>query len=139
MWGARLFYRLPYWHAQMKTEIRDGWVEYRSKRLHGPKAKDAPAEYRARYRPITVPRTAKPGGIDEFLSERYCLYAVTNKHRVYRAEIHHLPWPLQIAEVEVELETMREAAGLGAIEAGPPLFRFSKSLKVLVWGPERAR
>jgi len=137
VWGARLFYRLPYWHADMKSQVRDGWIEYRSHRLHGPKANGRSAEFSGRYRPITVARTATPGSLDEFLSERYCLYAVTRKH-VYRAEIHHLPWELQIAEVETEIETMREAAGLDE-SLGPPIHRFSKRLKVLVWGPEKLK
>ena len=50
-------------------------------------------------------RAAEPGTLEHFLVERYCLY--TAKDGVlYRAEIHHPPWPLQPAQAEIELNTM---------------------------------
>ena len=49
VWGARIFYRLPYWHAAMKVKGRGSpEIEYRSKRTHGPR----PAELRGSYRPV---------------------------------------------------------------------------------------
>src|SRR5271165_3396003 len=91
VWGARVFYRLPYWHAAMKVKGRGGAeIEYRSKRSHGPR----PAELRGSYRPIGTTTHAYPETIEHFLTERYCLYSVSGK-RLYRADIHHLPWELQ--------------------------------------------
>jgi uncharacterized protein YqjF (DUF2071 family) len=56
---------------------------------------------------------------------------------VFRAEIHHHPWELQPAELEVERDTMTAAAGL-TLHAGAPRLSFSRRLDVLVWAPERA-
>jgi hypothetical protein len=53
-----------------------------------------------------------------------------------RAYIHHLPWPLQDAEAEVEVNTMTQVAGI-PLPAGKPLLHFSRKLEVLVWWPER--
>jgi uncharacterized protein YqjF (DUF2071 family) len=132
VWGARMFYRLPYWHSSMKVKGQGGpRIEYASKRQHGPK----PAELRCCYGPSSSPFHAHPGSIEHFLSERYCLYAFSRK-RLYRGEIHHLPWDLQEVTVEVTENTMAQTAGI-PLPAQPELAYFSRELKVLVWAPER--
>jgi len=135
VWGARVFYRLPYWQASMKVKGKGGAkIQYASKRQHGPK----PAELLCSYGPVS-PRMfhARPGTLEHFLTERYCLYAVARK-RLYRGEIHHLPWELQEATVAVEQNTMAQTAGL-QLPAEPELAYFSRELKVLFWAPERLK
>lgn len=132
VWGARIFYRLPYWHAAMTIKGRgSATVQYRSKRSHGPK----PAELRIEYGPAGAEFHAVPGSLEHFLCERYCLYSATRK-RLYRADIHHLPWILQAATADVELNTMAQTAAL-ELPASPDVMHFSRTLKVLVWAPER--
>lgn len=132
VWGARIFYRLPYWHASMKVKGRGSEkIEYRSKREHGP----SPAIFRASYGPVGPAFHAAPGSIRYFLTERYCLYAA-NRKRLYRANIHHLPWSLQDAEYAIQENTMAAAARI-ELPAQPTLANFSRELKVLVWAPER--
>ena len=134
VWGARVFYRLPYWHASMKFGGTDE-ITYSSKRIHGPKASKGMPEWQGTYRPISVARTAKPGSLADFLTERYCLYSV-NRSKLYRAEIHHLPWPLQQAEAEIEVDTMAEPLGI-KFDRQPDIVQFSRSQKVLIFPPER--
>jgi uncharacterized protein YqjF (DUF2071 family) len=132
VWGARVFYRLPYWHAAMKVKGRGSpEIEYRSKRTHGPR----PADLRCSYRPVGKTSRAYPETIEHFLTERYCLYSVSRKH-LYRADIHHLPWELQAADAVLERNTMATPAGID-LAATPDLKYFSRSIKVLVWAPER--
>jgi uncharacterized protein YqjF (DUF2071 family) len=132
VWGARIFYRLPYWHASVKVQGRGKQkVRYQSKRTHGPK----PAELRASYGPAAPGLHARLGSLEYFLSERYCLYAASRK-RLYRADIHHLPWTLEPAVADIELNTMVQTAGI-QLPPGPDLTYFSRTLKVLVWAPER--
>jgi hypothetical protein len=134
VWGARVFYRLPYWKASMKIKGRGkDLIEYTSKREHGPK----PAVFCGSYGPTSSARLAVPGSIECFLTERYCLYAF-NRGRLYRGEIHHLPWSLQNVEYEIEENTMAAAAGITLADK-PDLANFSRELKVLVWAPERLR
>ena len=135
VYGARALYRLPYFRASMSVrEARDGTIHYRSRRTH----RTAPAaEFVARYRPTGAVTHSKPGSIDHWLTERYCLYALDTSRRVFRAEIHHHPWPLQPAELEIERDTMGRAAGL-ALRAEPDRLSFSRRLDVLVWPPARA-
>lgn len=134
VWGARMFFRLPYWHAQMKVDGKDE-ITYSSKRIHGPKAGKGMPEFRATYRSRSPVRRATPGSLQEFLSERYCLYA-WNRNRLHRGEIHHLPWPLQAAETDIQVNTMCEPLGV-QLPAQPDLAQVSRSLKVLLWPPER--
>ncbi len=133
VWGARVFYRLPYWQASMKVQGKGGArIDYVSKRQHGPK----PAELRCSYGPATpLLFHARPGSLEHFLTERYCLYAFARK-RLYRGEIHHLPWELQEAAVALQQNTMTQAAGI-QLPPQPELAHFARELKVLCWAPER--
>jgi uncharacterized protein YqjF (DUF2071 family) len=135
VYGARALYRLPYFRAVMSVrEARDGTIHYHSRRTH---RTAPPAEFVAQYRPAGAVSHSKPGTLDHWLTERYCLYALDSSRRVFRAEIHHHPWELQPAELEVERDTMAAAAGL-TLHAGAPRLSFSRRLDVLVWAPERA-
>ncbi len=107
VWAARAAYKLPYFHARMQTKRNGELVRYGSSRLQEPR----PAEFFARYRPTSSVFTAQHGTLEHFLTERYCLYAVEGRS-VWRVEIHHVPWPLQRAEVEIECNTMAPSQGL---------------------------
>jgi len=135
VWGARVFYRLPYWQAAMKVNGQGGGkIDYVSKRQHGPK----PAELKCFYGPASRESfQARPGSLEHFLTERYCLYTASRK-RLYRGEIHHLPWDLQAATVDLEQNTMMQGSGL-QLPAQPDLAYFARELKVLFWAPERLR
>ena len=68
----------------------DDEVRYRSARTH----RGAPrAEFVARYRPVGEPFESRPGTLENFLTERYCLYAVDGEGKVRRGDIHHHPSP----------------------------------------------
>ena len=108
-------------------------VLYRSRRID---RRATGAVFEARYRPSGPVATAAPGTLTHWLTERYCLYAVTRRGELRRAEIHHLPWPLQPAEVEVVTNTM--TAGLGvALPTTVPIAHFAERLDVYVWLPTR--
>ena len=132
VWAARTAYSLPYYYAEMSVKSLGENYEYRSRRLQDP----LPAEFRGRYRPISLPRRRDPESLEYFLTERYCLYTLRDRE-ICRAHIHHLPWPLQDAEAEIELNTMTQASGID-LTGGRPLLHFARELEVLVWWPERA-
>jgi uncharacterized protein len=130
--GARTFYHLPYFNASMSVQNAGESFSYRCTRQEDPK----PAEFRATYRPIAPVRQREKTTLEHFLTERYCLYTM-HRGKVLRAYIHHLPWPLQDAQAEIELNTMAQAAGIH-LPATPPLLHFSRDLEVLVWWPDLA-
>jgi uncharacterized protein YqjF (DUF2071 family) len=72
------------------------------------------------------------GTLDYWLVERYCLYTVGEQHRVFRAVIHHRPWPLQRAEAEIMVTSLASADGLHLPDA-LPLLHYARKQEVLVW------
>jgi uncharacterized protein YqjF (DUF2071 family) len=78
---------------------------------------------------------AQPGTLEYFLTERYCLYVLDERHRILRADIHHAPWPLQPAVAELERNTMTAPYGIEL--DGEPLLHFSRRQDVVIW-PLRA-
>jgi uncharacterized protein len=130
VWAARVSFHLPYFHAAMKSEECEGVIHYHSRRHH------ASAEFHGHYAPTAEVQLSKPGSIEHWLTERYCLYT-THQNQVYRADIHHLPWPLQNAEAEFETSTVAAAAGIVLPEVAP-LLLFARRLEVLIWPPRRA-
>ena len=119
--SARRIYRVPYFHAKQRF---DG-TRFTSSRA------DPPAEFRARYRPAGPAEPAKPGTIEHFLTERYCLYTLDAERRVLRGEIHHPPWPLQAATAEIEVNSM--GLQIGVELEGTPMLHFSERQDVVFW------
>jgi uncharacterized protein len=130
--GARALYSLPYFRARSSMSRAGADVAYRSRRVdrRGP-----PAEFSATYRPTGPVTGSAPGSLAHWLTERYGLYAVTRRGRLRRAEIHHPPWPLQPAEVEIDTNTMTRGLGF-ELPPTPALAHFSERLDVQVWSPE---
>jgi uncharacterized protein YqjF (DUF2071 family) len=124
--GARALYRLPYYHARTFVDLGESETHYSSVRLAG-----AEADFEARYAPTSEVRTSRKGTLEHWLTERYCLYTESGG-ALFRAEIHHLPWPLQDAKVEIRVNTMAEAAGF-ELPQREPLLQFASRLKVFVW------
>jgi uncharacterized protein YqjF (DUF2071 family) len=128
--AARRLYALPYHHADFAVTREGERIRYACRRRGA-----TPAIFEAEYEPAGEPA---PGGADAreaWLTERYCLYAVDATHAVYRAEIHHAPWPLQRARAEIRTNTMAAASGFSLPDRAP-LVHFARRLDVLVWRPE---
>jgi uncharacterized protein YqjF (DUF2071 family) len=132
--AARRTYRLPYFHARMSAERRDGgWVEYSSERGRAPRS----FVLRGRYRPAGSVFEAAPGSLEYFLTERYCLYTLGSQGDLRRAEIHHPPWPLRPAEAEIDENTMPpDGVRLPAVT---PLLHYSGRQDVVIWSLAPAR
>jgi uncharacterized protein YqjF (DUF2071 family) len=130
--AARRTYRLPYFRAEMRQSSNDE-VAFRSRRTSG----DGPeAQFEARYRPTGGAEPPLAGSLEHFLTERYCLYTLDEGQRVLRADIHHPPWPLQPASVQLLSNTMSLPFGLDL--EGQPLAHFSARQDVLLWQTELA-
>ena len=129
VWGARMFYRLPYHKAEMRVRKEDGF-HYSARRV------DGAASFEAQYAPLPPIQQALPGSLQHWLTERYCLYTQSGKH-IYRGEIHHAPWPLQEAICEIRQNSIAAAAGLQL--PTNPLFQFARQLDVLIWPLHRIK
>jgi uncharacterized protein len=131
---ARAFFSLPYFHAKMSAARQDEMIVYSSQRS---RAKDPLAEFRARYRPTGPAAHSAPGSLSHWLTERYCLYTLNRRGHVYRLDIHHGPWSLQPAELEITHNTMAQAHGI-CLPATSPLLHYSQQQDMLAWWPRRA-
>jgi len=134
VWAARFAFHLPYFWAAMKCEENSGWIEYESSRAQ---REDLPAALAGRYRAVGETFLAGPGSIEHFLAERYCLYTVDKSGRILRGNIHHRPWPLQLAQASFRENTMAAAAEIAVADAPAELLHFSRRQDVLVWAPEQ--
>jgi uncharacterized protein YqjF (DUF2071 family) len=118
--AAKRLYRLPYNRAQMRYERIGDFVHYESAR--------AGAAFSGRYRGEGALFHAEPGSLEEFLTERYCLYT-EDGGRLYRADIHHPRWDLQRGEAHVDLNTMAPVE----LADDQPHALFSPRQDVVIW------
>ena len=129
VWAARTFFRLPYFHARMRVRLDGDLVRYASDRIHH----GAPAaRLRMSYRPTEPAHEPMPGSLEQFLTERYCLYTCAPDGSAMMCEIQHGPWPLQPAEAEIAESSMVAAAGIELPDTAP-LLHFSNRQDMVAW------
>lgn len=128
VWAARKFYNLPYFNAKMELAQEQNTIQYSSTRND---RRGAPAHLQTKWAIGDPLPQSLPGSLEFFLTERYCLYS-QRKRKLYRASIHHQPWPLQTAELISLNSTMIESPGLPT-PLGDPLLHYCEELKVDIW------
>jgi uncharacterized protein YqjF (DUF2071 family) len=142
---ARAAFHLPYYQASIDVQLTaagDGVSRYESHRTDA-QAPTAAAELIASYRAIGPVFHAEEGTLEYFLTERYCLYAIDKQRRVHICEIHHGPWPLQVAEATFETNSLLDGLSDALLDGGaggvlaPPLLHFSKRQDTINWRPTR--
>lgn len=133
VWAARKFYNLPYFNAQMSLDQTDKTIHYTSTRQD---TRGAPAKLETTWTIGERLPQSNPGSIEFFLTERYCLY-IERDGELYRAQIHHQPWPLQDATLNSFSSTMIESHGLPT-PPGRPLLHYAEELRVDIWPMKKA-
>jgi uncharacterized protein YqjF (DUF2071 family) len=135
VWGARKFYYLSYFNAQMSLEQTGNTIRYSSSRND---RRGVPAELHATWtigESLPQPQGATSASLEIFLTERYCLDTV-DKGKLYRARIHHQPWPLQEATLDSFSSIMIESHGLPTPQ-GDPMLHYCEELSVDIWPLKR--
>lgn len=126
---ARLTFSLPYYTARMTVTAQSAQIHYSSQRTH---RRAHPAQFQGVYGPTGAMYQARPGSLEFWLTERYCLYAADRHAHLWRGDIHHQPWPLQPAAADVQLNTMTAPLGIKLPDIAP-LAHFVKFLQVVAW------
>jgi uncharacterized protein len=133
---ARAVYSLPYHWAEMRLQQRtEREFSFYSRRHTAGK----PVLFSARYRGLGPTRKlveSRSGTLEYFLTERYCLFTRNRAGYPMRANIHHIPWPLEEAEAEIEQNDLAAAVGIQLPDRDPVL-HYSRRLAVYVWQLER--
>lgn len=126
---ARTFAYLPYKYAEMSLHREREGLHYNSRRP----ARDGTAIFDGVYSPTSAAmKYAQPGTLLYWLTERYCLYAVNPRGQLYIGDIHHFPWPLQEARLQLNIHTSTKALGL-VHDSEPSLLTYTPRLEVLLW------
>lgn len=156
VWGARTFYHLPYFNATMRLNQKGNAIEYSSVRrdsmtyaqFFAAEAKGFSADFDSAQFQNLPPANletswqvgdplpqARPGSIEFFLTERYCLYAYW-RGRLWRSRIFHDRWPLRAASLNSSQSTMIESLGI-AQPKSEPLLLYAESIAVDIWPLQR--
>jgi uncharacterized protein len=123
------WFGLPYYDARMTAQLDGEAVHYQSARYQSESSR---ALFSASYRPTGAIYHAEPGTLDRWLTERYCLYSARNRERIVYGEIHHAPWSLQPAEVELRQNTMAKPMGI-VLPDMKPITHFARNQEVVAW------
>jgi uncharacterized protein YqjF (DUF2071 family) len=128
VWGARTFYHLPYFNADMSLRQEGNSIRYHSERTD---SRGAPAELETSWTIGEPLAQARPGSLEFFLTERYCLYSY-HREQLYRSRIFHQPWPLRSATLDAYQSTMIESLGIKEPK-GEPVLHYAESIGVNIW------
>ena len=130
VFGARTFYYLPYYNAELELEQSGSRIDYSTNRTDKPVA-----TFKATWDIGDPLPTSEPDSLEFFLTERYCLFS-EHKDKLYRARIHHPSWPLQSATVDSWSSTMIEVLGLRE-PTEQPLLHYAEQIAVDIWMLEK--
>jgi uncharacterized protein YqjF (DUF2071 family) len=130
--GARTFYYLPYYNAEIELQQRETAIDYL---LH--RTDDPPAGFHASWQIREPLPTTSPDSLEFFLTERYCLYS-EHKEAIYWSRIYHQPWPLQKADLVSFDSTMIESLALPSPK-GEPLVHYAEEISVDIWPLKKRR
>lgn len=130
---ARWWYLLPYFYAQMSCVHVGESIYYESRRIH----RGVPAAaFSGQYHPVSDVFSPTGGSFEYWLTERYCLYTADAQQRLYRGEIDHPPWSLQVGEATIRENTMTLPIDIQLADT-LPLLHFARRQDVHVWSLER--
>lgn len=136
--AARAAYHLAYYAADIDFNVTKEpmpTISFDTRRTDARGVRPANAHFR--YRPAEGPATAAvPGTLDHFLLERYVLYAQDDARQLYRARVHHQPYPAQKVDVLQLDETLIWAAGIKRAEQ-PDVRHYAREVNVRVYGLEK--
>jgi uncharacterized protein YqjF (DUF2071 family) len=127
--GARTFFHLPYYNADIELNQEGKTIDYALTRTEKP-----PAEFKGSWEIGELIHYAHPGSLEFFLTERYSLYS-EDDGEIFRSRIYHQPWPLQKATLLSFDSTMIESHDLPGPE-GDPLLHYAEEISVDIWALE---
>ena len=125
---AKTWFRLNYYQAQIEMKACNSGIDFRSRRRQ---RGALGAQFEVTYRPCGPQFRARGGSLEAWLTERYCYYAEAHS-RLYRCEIHHPPWRLQMAQAEIRSNTMALSHGI-ELPATEPLLHYCRKMQALIW------
>ena len=136
--AAHLVYHLPYRLAEMYLEPRsEREFAFYSRRRFSRRQ----VIFKARYRglgPTRATTEMRPGSLEYFFTERPCVFSTNRAGEPIKTNLHHVSWPLEEAEAEIERNDLATAVGI-ELPKMDPVLHYSRRLAVYVWPAELVR
>ncbi len=86
----------------------------------------------AEFNPLSDSKTVQPGSLDDWLLERYCLYAQDRNGILLRTVVEHPPWPVQAVTARIAVNTTGRPFGLDLSDV-PTKVHFSAGVHARLW------
>ncbi|MDP0491755.1 MAG: DUF2071 domain-containing protein [Verrucomicrobiota bacterium JB023] len=152
---ARKLFHLPYQHASMSAAYDGKTTYYLSSRSRFTRQNN-PALLRRNgvipakpwktdashssflYRPSGPEKVASPGQFEFFLLERYLLFSVNRRGRLFTGQVHHRPYPYHEAEVDLSSTRIFVENGFDSPADPPVSALYSPGVEVEIF-PLRGR
>lgn len=125
--AARIGWRLPYFHSDMRMDKKGQNVEYECLR----KGSKRPY-FRAHYTIGEALGESRPETLEHFLLERYLLFTQKGR-KLLRGQVYHTPYPAYAAHPYDVREELIAAAGLPATQGPPTLAHYSPGVDVEIF------
>jgi uncharacterized protein YqjF (DUF2071 family) len=133
VWGARIAYKLPYFHASIAmTQSKDGVTAFSSKRT-GSRLRFACA-----YEGSPDPVEAIPGTLEFFLIERYLLYSWDRRY-LTSARVWHRPYRIAGATIHELTEDLSAGTAFERPADRPCLAHYCDGVDVRIYRPTLVR
>jgi uncharacterized protein YqjF (DUF2071 family) len=133
--GARTWFRLPYRSSRMSALLDDASdaVDYRAHR----RGAALEAASRFHYRPRGPARTAEPGSLEFFLIERYLLFSLGRRGRLFTGRVWHEPYAFADAQLDAWDDRLLGLNGFDSLGRPPDHAVVSRGVCVDVFGLQR--
>jgi hypothetical protein len=129
-WATPLCYNL----ARLIYARTDGCMLFDSRRPAQPRD----LAFSAGFARSSAKRMAQAGSLDEWLVERYCLYAQNRQGTMFRSVIQHVPWTIRDVTPHISINTMGHPFGLD-LSPDPAHAHFSAGVHAHIWPFEDVR
>ena len=129
---ARLFFKLPYYHARIKAEIRNGIMDYRCWRYDRRSPVKGKEESGWRYRLPHQVSPALSGSLEYFLVERYVLFSQSGR-QLYNGRVEHRPYEIAVVELQGWDSVPLQLDGLPTVITAPEHVCYSPGVDVNIY------
>jgi uncharacterized protein YqjF (DUF2071 family) len=131
--GARTIYKLPYSLAHISMQGEADFFQATVSWTNNREAQSVPPEqFHCRYWPKPDRFQPKPGTLDYWLTERYCLFTTEVNGTIRIGEIDHRPWLLQPVDIDISASTIMSDHGI-SLAGMPAIAAYSRRQDVKFW------
>jgi len=138
VWLARIGWNLNYVFSAMSIKQDGDRIEYRSRRSGSRAGDSGEVDLEIVAGEGVALDGAMPGTLEHFLAERYLLYSVDRRGRLYQGRVWHRPYPLRSAKLLRCRQSLSDASGIPLAD-NPDNLLFSEGVTVDIFPLNRLK